>query len=845
VQRPRPAAGRAPLRPPEEAFGFRMGADRRLARWGPIRDYLRELAAASDRLLYQEYGRDWNDQPLALLTISDPSTIARLDHFRAIQAKLADPRLVRGGEGAALLESGRTVCLVTCSIHATEVGPTQLMPEFVHDLVARDDDDVRRWLREVILLVIPCLNPGGLELVADWYERTLDTPYEGTAPPEPYHPYAGHDNNRDWFMLTQTENRATVERVLNAWNPHVVLDLHQMPPNGPRFVVPPYLDPYDPNVDAVLQAEIDALGTSIAAELAARGCRGVAHSVIFDAFSPSRAYPHYHGGARILAEAAGCRLATPIDVPGNLLAEARGFDPRVASHVHPLPWPGGTWRLRDILDVFKIAILSVLDHASRYRDRWVENFLAIQERATGASSPFAFVIMPLDQQRDPGTSTELVEVLIRGGVEVDCAARSFLADGVEFPAGAYVVPIGQPAGRYAKTLLEIQQYPSQQINPGGPPIAPYDITSHTLPLQMGVDTIRISTPFVVSTTRLAVAPAPPSGIESGPTDRRFVISPEANASVRLVNRLLVSGVSVGRCRRSLSVVDRRFPPGAFVVDGADPDRIRDAAREVGTRVYGTGDVAGDDIRRLAAPRIGLYRSWRPTAIDGGWTRFVLEQFEFRFQCVRDADLKRGDLAQRFDVIVLPQQPARDILEGNSAAEYPPEYAGGIGDAGVANLRRFVEGGGTLVALDSACDLVIGQLYLPVSNVLDGIRPDLFSAPGSLLRILVDADHPIGWGFEREAAAMFVSSPAFEARGPVEIVAEYPLTNQLLSGWLHGAELIAGRAAIVDVPVGRGRATLIGFRPQFRAQARGTYRILFNAILAAGLADRDRPWSEFE
>lgn len=798
-----------------------------------MRAYFKDLTAGSDRLRYEEYGSDWDHQPLVLLTISSPANLERLAEHRQFQDRLFDCRGTASPERDRLIASGCCVCLITCSIHATEVGPAQFAPELVYDLVTRTDDRVRRILDEVILLLIPSLNPGGLELVADWYERTLGTPYEGSPPPELYHPFAGHDINRDWFMLSQVETRTTVRQVLNRWHPQIVFDLHQMQVNGPRFVLPPYIDPYDPNVDPVLIAQIDTLGTAVAAELTARGRRGVATSVIFDAFSPSRAYPHYHGGVRILAEAASARVASPIDVPRDFLAEARGFDPRVTTHGHPLPWDGGTWRLRDILDYFRIATFALLDHAARYRDRWISNFALVQENALTASSPFAFLVLPLCYQRDPGTTAELIGVLVSGDVEVEEATAPFVAEGVEFPPGTFVVRLGQPSGRYAKTLLEVQHYPSLPLYPGGPLKPPYDITAHTLPLLMGVDTVRVDSAFDVGSRRLDNAPRVCGGIAGDDGAPLFLLGPEANASARVINRLLAAGARIWRCRESLTGYGRRFDPGTFLIGGIDGPTVKRFAEACRVTVFG---IAGccPDRQALRAPRIGLYRSWRPNAIDEGWTRFVLEEFEFAYQTLRDADVRRGDLAQRFDAIILPQQSPRDILAGNSLAEYPAEFAGGIGDVGSSNLRRFVENGGTLIALDAACDLAIRQLYLPVTNVLDGVRAESFSAPGSLLRILIDPDHPVGYGFEREAAAMFVSSPAFEVRGSARTVAQYPLTNQLLSGWLHGADLIAGRSAIVDVPIGLGRAILIGFRPQFRAQARGTYRILFNAIFYSAM-----------
>lgn len=830
---------RPAIETPEEYFGFPMGTDRRLVRWPSMLRYFRALAADSDRLRYEELGVI-DGQPLVLLTISDPENLRREGELRDVQSRLADPRkILDAADRQRLLQTGRCVCLITCSIHATEVGGVQMTPDLVHRLVTGEDQETRRILSEVVLLLVPSLNPYGMELVADWYKRMLGTPYEGTPPPQLYHRFAGHDNNRDWFMQALPETRLVVEHIHNSWWPHIVYDLHQMQPNGPRYVVPPFVDPYDPNVDPLLQAEINQMGATIAAELTAEGKTGVATTIIFDAYSPSRAYQLYHGGVRILSEAASVRIATPISLTADQLAETRGFEPRLSTQNHPLPWPGGAWTLRDIVDYNRITSWTVLDHAARYRDRWVRNFARVQARSLGRSTPYAYVVPPAPMQRDSGTALEMLRILQAGAVEVEQAEQGFTADGVDFPKGSFVVRMGQPFGGFAKTLLEAQRYPDLQLYPGGPPKPPYDITAHTLPLQMGVSAVRVGAPFVAALRRIPAVPLPEGGVvEVDGRGSSILIGSETNAGARLVNELLGAGAQVGRATMAVTVGDHPLDPGAFVVTGVRPALVDQVARNIGCRGYAASIPNSVEVQRLPRPRIAVYHSWRPHAIDAGWTRYVLEEYRFPHTVLRDRDIRQGNLRSRFDAIVLPQEGAKQILEGNSPTEYPPEYAGGIGDHGAANLRRFVEDGGTLITLDAASDVAIRHLYLPVTNVLDGVRHEEFYSPGSLLRILIDPLHPVGWGFEREAAAMFVSSPAFDIRDTTgvdtRVVARYPLSNQLLSGWIRGAERISGRAAVVDVAVGRGRVILIGLRPQFRAQARGTYRLLFNALYASTL-----------
>ncbi|MCG8543193.1 MAG: M14 family metallopeptidase, partial [Alphaproteobacteria bacterium] len=477
---------------PREHLGFEVGEDRKLASWDEIVGYFKALDKASDRMQLSELGKSTEGAPLIMAIMSSPENLASLDRYREIQAKLADPRKIADDkEAESLIAEGKTVMLLTCSVHGTEVGASQMSMLVAHRMATGDDETVRSILDNVIFLFVPCLNPDGLTIVKDWYDSTLGTYYEGVNPPVLYNTYTGHDNNRDWFMFTQVETRLAIEHCHNVWRPHIVFDMHQTRQDGMRLILPPFIDPIDPNVDPVLQGNIAMMGSAMAAELTGQGKAGVGINVTYDIFSPSRAYQHYHGGVRILSEAASVKIATPIELDAGELTIARGADPFRRAWNHPQPWQGGAWRLRDIVDYDYAAVMACLGNAARYREIWLRGFLRIGRNAVADQrAPYAYLIP--EAQWDPVTAAELLEILDFADVELHEATADFVADGISYPKGTRIVLAAQPYGAFAKTMLGTAQYPKLHHYEGGPPVQPYDNTAHSLPLQMGVEAIEVT-----------------------------------------------------------------------------------------------------------------------------------------------------------------------------------------------------------------------------------------------------------------------------------------------------------------------------------------------------------------
>jgi hypothetical protein len=812
---------------PESVLGFRVGEDRKLADWGQIVDYFKKLDAASDRVSVEEVGRTTEDRPFLVAVISSERNLERLEEIRRGNLRLADPRGLSEDEARKLLAEGKTIVALNHGIHSDEVAATQTSMETAFRLATATEGTWRRVLDDVVVVMLPSHNPDGTQMIAEWYRRTLGTPYEGRDMPWLYQKYTGHDNNRDWYMFTQRESRLTAQFLYDRWHPQIVHDLHQMGAKGPRIFLPPYVDPWEPNVDPALTAAVNALGTHVAARLVAEGKKGVAVSALYDAYSPARAYPHTHGGVRILSECAETRLASPIEVPFEELNTGIGYDAKRRSWNFPDPWPGGTWRVRDIVDYQLSATVALLEHAALNRAYWLRNFLDVNRRAVERREPYAFVLPA--EQKDPLAAARLLDALRVGGVEVHRAKGAFQAAGAPQRAGSHVILMAQPASAFAKSLLETQRYPDRRQYPGGPPIRPYDVTAHTLPLLMGVSVVPEPAPFTADLERLEQAAVAPGRVAG--RGRWFALGHHTPDLVAL-GRLLRAGVPVRWATAAFTDQGRPFPAGTLLVPASARRRLEGLAKELGLHATGVG--ATPPALALRAPRVGLYRSWVPS-MDEGWTRFVFEhQVGVEYRTLRDKEVRAGGLRERFDVIVLADQKAAELQDGHPKGHLPDEYLGGLGKEGAQALKAFAEAGGTLVAFNTASEFAVTALGLRVQNVLTGVPETEFYGPGSLVGVQFAEGSPLGHGMVGTVPIWLEGSPAFEAAGGI-VVARYPDADPLLSGWLLGGERLKGRAALLEVPVGQGRAVLFGFRPQYRAQTWGTYVPLLNALYTSAAA----------
>jgi len=797
--------------PPKEHFGFTPGDDYKLADSVQVSAYFRKLAAESPRIKVEEFGRSSEGRPMLVAFISSEANIRQLERWKEMNRKLA-LGLATAEEAERFAREGKAIVWIDSGLHATEVAPVQHAPRLAYRMLTGESEEIRTIRDNVILMQVPVINPDGLQMTADWYNRNLGTPHELAALPWLYQKYSGHDNNRDYFMMNLPETRAVSRMLFQEWFPHIVYNQHQYAPFPARIFIPPYTEPLNPNIQPAVMEGINLIGSVMKERFLRENKPGAVSYISFDAWwnGGLRSVPAFHNMHGILTETSGYVYATPYEVkPSEIPARfSTGIPAREPTVFYPLPWRGGRWALNDAVEYMLTADMAILNLAARQPDYFLKKAWTMaraQIEAGQTSAPRAYVIAP--DQHDPSAAIEMVRRLQMSGIEAHRAANGFTSGGKLYPAGTLVLKTAQAFRGYLVDLLEPQKYPEIRAGASGPVKRPYDLAGWTLSYQMGVKVDRVDENIQAELLKqdLLAAPEP-------------VLDQKQNAGYIALARALKAGRTVWRSAA-----------GAFL-----------------------NSQSQDAKWALTLPKVGLYSPWTPN-MDAGWTAWVLDHYEIPFTELRNDRVRRGSLHADFDVIILASQTTQSILHGQRAgarraagafgaaekSQPRPEHAGGIGAEGVKALEEFVRSGGTLITFDAAGELPMEMFDIGVRGSLRaGTGPNDWSCPGSLLRVTVDPSHPLGFGMPAEAIVTSTGGQAYELtllndynKGGREAkaVVHYAKQNLLASGWLSGESAATGRPAMVDARLGQGRVVLFGFRPQFRGQTFGTFKLLLNAI----------------
>jgi hypothetical protein len=826
---------------PKEFFGFELGSDRKIARWDKIIDYYTLLEKESGKLKVINMGPSTMGNPFLLVIISSPENLANLDRLQEVNAKISDPRGIAEQEIKKLVKEGKAIICQSMSLHATEIGGTQMAPELTFDLVTRSDEETQRILNNVVFFLIPSFNPDGQIMVTDWYRKTVGTEYEGAGLPWLYHKYAGHDNNRDGDYINLAESVYAAKIMFRDWVPQAYIDHHHMGSSGARFYVPPYCDPIRPYADPLIWREMSWYGAHIAYKLEENGKSGILNAAQYPGWGHFGWHwiTPFHNIAGMLTESASARIASPLYIhPEQLRGGARQFPAYEAQSTFPNPWPGGWWRLRDIVEQKKISAWALLDLAARNKETvlWNAYLKAKRQTERGAQGKPKGYVIPV-AQHDPLTAVKMVNTLLLSGIEIKQAQKELSASGVIYPEGSFFISLAQPKMGLIRNLIGQTFYADNEWTRGkdGSPLRPYDLSTHTMNEFMGVRVDPVDE-AVEGDFQILTGEVPVSGkVETG--GDRYILDGRLNDSFKAVNLLLEKRVSVWRVDKAA----QGLRPGDFIISRGPKALLRDIAEQTGVDFKALKNNIKEGIHQVKKPSIGMYQRYYGGNMDEGWTRLLLEKFSFPYTSLMSAEIKKGKLIKKYDVIILPDDSTGmitgEISPGSRRfrSAVPPEYRSGIGKAGTEALKAFVEKGGILVTLGAAYGFAVEKFGLGVRNIVENLDSKELFCPGSTLKVNIDNSHPLAYGMPSEGLVVYRSSPVFAVTSSqhsekYETVVRYRERDLLQSGWLIGEEHLSNKPAMVNVRHGKGQIVLIGFRTQHRSQTHGTFKLLFNALI---------------
>ena len=850
------AAQEGNVTPPADFFGFKPGTDRKLFTYEKLVSYLQQLDAESDRIKMEKIGESPMGKPMYIAFISSPENIRNLEALREINRELAlNPALDQEAlEG--MVDRGRVFVLATLSMHASEVAPAQAAALVAHEFATTTDPERLEWLDHVVYMMVPSHNPDGMDMIVEYYNKNLGTPYEGASLPRVYHKYVGHDNNRDFIILTQEDNRAISRIYSQTWFPQAMVEKHQMGSTSARYFVPPYHDPIAENIPAAIFQWIGVFGQHMATDMTLDGLAGVSQHYSFDNYWPgSTETCQWKNVIGFLTEAASVQTATPIYVePTELRAGGKGLSEYKKSTNMLLPWEGGWWRLGDIVEYELVSTRSIIKTASLHRQEILElrNRMCREQVELGRNEAPFYYILPVTQH-DPGELVNLVNLMKEHGVELFTLTQQVELGGRLYRPGDVVIPLAQSFRPFIKEVMEKQEFPERHYTPGGTLVEPYDITSWSLPLHRNVISHEIDTRSKVLEESLDPIKGDYSLLQEPGSEQVLILPVNVNESYRAAFHAMELGLKVERLRQPLKEGNTEYGRGSFVVrpDNRKQEQWQQVIDEISFNPGWTGETALDS-EPVQMPRIGLVETYFHD-MDAGWTRYLFDSYHIPFTVLHPDQFKETDLAGEFDVLLFPDNSKSVLMTGKQQSggdyylgSYHPDVVKGMEKEGFEKLMSFSDQGGIILAWGRSATLFEGVLKIKKKDSEEefqlpfrDLSPDLAKSglyiPGSLVRIDLATDHPLTDGMTGHIGVFTRGRPVFRTSVPLfdmdrRVIGTYPEKDLLMSGYASGEEKMGNTAAMIWMRKGKGQFVLYGFNPQFRASTQAAYKLLFNGLL---------------
>ena len=841
------------LQTPTEFFGFKPGTDRQLFTYEKLLDYFKLLDQNSNRLKLIKIGTSPLGKPMYVAMISNEQNIANLDKLKEINKQLALNPNLSEEQRARMIKDGKVFIYATLSMHSNEVGPSQASPLIAYELVTSKDPQIRGWLDKTVYMMVPCHNPDGMDMVVNNYLKYRGTKYEGASLPGVYHKYVGHDNNRDFITLSQSDTKAIAGVYNYEWYPQVMFEKHQMGSSGVRYFVPPPSDAIAQVIDAGLWDWMKVFGANMITDMTADSLKGIAQQYIFDDYWPgSTETCLWKNVIAMLTECASAKYATPIYIePTELTARGKGLSEYKKSINMPDPWKGGWWHLSDIIKYEQSSTKAIIKTAALHKDEILKyrNDLCRKEVKKGKTQAPYFYILPT-QQHDPGELVDLVKIMHEQGINIFRLTKDVTVNNYQFHKGDVVFPMDQAYRPFIKEVMEAQTYPVRHFTPGGKIIRPYDITSWSLPLHKGLVSHELDVFNADIRDNLAPVSYPFTLKQSNETAKwGYVFSANENESYKTIFALLQKKVTVYRTQTGFKTSAGDVPAGSFVVRNGTV--VKELVKKMDVSPIALERKPEVTLHKTKLPRIALMVTWFHD-MDAGWTRYIFDTYHIPYTQIHPGDVATTDLS-KFDVLIFPDMSKNVLMDGKYTESgyyqpnYPPEYTKGIGKKGMQKIMAFVNNGGKILSWGRSADLFEGtqtiqdadgkkeSFVLPYRNVGGDLQKKGLYCPGTFVKVNWKSGHPLTYGMQKQTGIFYRGNPVFRTWQPGfdmdrRVIGWFPETHLLMSGYAENLKLVGNKAIMLWLRKGKGNLILYGFSPIFRASTPVTYKLVFNGIL---------------